>query len=380
MTKKFVVLGWITTIIFLFLYSFTQIDLGLTLTRVSWWQVIQKNFQYIGYFQRPLSTALYLGILFLLFFFYWLLLRLIRNNKVSLIDFKFLVIITVGILLLAYPAFSYDIFNYIFDAKTIIVYHKNPYQFKPLDFPGDPMLGFMHWTHRPSIFPPLWIGLTLPFYILGFGQLILQIISFKIISAFFYLATLYLIYKISRLLKIKNFLFSLAFYAFNPLVLIESLVSGHNDGVMVFFSLLTFYFLLKKKYLKSFFSWFLSIALKYSSAILLPLFIFHRREKYLLKMAIALISLAILIVTHFYLGFQPWYFLWVFPFAALLPPNSAWLTLLGCLSLGALLRYSPFLYLGNWNPPVPVINFWLVIVFLVLGLVIAGLAERYFKE
>ena len=67
---KLITFGWLLTIIFLFLYSFTQIDLGLTLTRASFWQPIQRTFQQIGYFQRPLSTIFYLLILAALFGFY----------------------------------------------------------------------------------------------------------------------------------------------------------------------------------------------------------------------------------------------------------------------------------------------------------------------
>jgi hypothetical protein len=45
----------------LFLYSYTQVDLNLTLSRVSLWQTIQRAFQYVGYFQRPVSTVWYLS-------------------------------------------------------------------------------------------------------------------------------------------------------------------------------------------------------------------------------------------------------------------------------------------------------------------------------
>ena len=78
---KLISFGWIVSILLLFLYSFTQIDLGLTLTRLSWWQTIQRNFQLIGYFNRPLSTGFYLGILLLLFVFYVLLLWLAKKDK-----------------------------------------------------------------------------------------------------------------------------------------------------------------------------------------------------------------------------------------------------------------------------------------------------------
>src|SRR5689334_11792179 len=68
-TKVFI--GFYLLVIFgLFLYSFTQIDLGLTMTRASLFTEIQKSFQHVGYFDRPLSTSLVIVLYILLFAFY----------------------------------------------------------------------------------------------------------------------------------------------------------------------------------------------------------------------------------------------------------------------------------------------------------------------
>ena len=372
--------GWIVSILLLFLYSFTQIDLGLTLTRVSWWQGIQKNFQLIGYFNRPLSTGFYLGILLLLFVFYVLLLWLAKKDRLLPKNLWWLIGLTALVLLFSYPAFSHDIFNYIFDAKTVVVYHKSPYEVKPLDFPGDPMLGFMHWTHRPSIFPPFWIGLSIFPFVLGFGKFILQLFWFKAMMTVFYLGTIWLIDKILRVLNVKNPIFHLAFYALNPLILVESLVSGHYDGVMIFFALLAFYLLLKKKYCNSFLFWFFSIGLKYVSAVLLPIFLLGLmkkiKERYLIELAIILMFLAIFVVTYWYLGFQPWYLLWVLPFIALREKGQLLVWLMISFSLGSLLRYAPFLYYGYWDSPVPTIKIWLTSASLGLGF-LAYVIKKY---
>ena len=55
--------GYMAAAIALFLYSYTQVDLNLTLSTVNIWQYIQKAFQYIGYYERTFSTLIYLGIL-----------------------------------------------------------------------------------------------------------------------------------------------------------------------------------------------------------------------------------------------------------------------------------------------------------------------------
>ena len=50
--------GYIVVSICLFLYSYTQVDLNLTLSRASTVQTIQKAFQYIGFYNRPVSTGM----------------------------------------------------------------------------------------------------------------------------------------------------------------------------------------------------------------------------------------------------------------------------------------------------------------------------------
>jgi hypothetical protein len=112
--------GWLLAVLSLFFYSFTQIDLGLTLTRISFWQILQKNFQLIGYFHRPLSACLYCLILILLFSFYLLILKGVQKKWLSEKQVWGLIIFTVVLLWLSYNAFSYDLFNYIFDAKTLV--------------------------------------------------------------------------------------------------------------------------------------------------------------------------------------------------------------------------------------------------------------------
>ena len=90
------------------------------------------------------------------------------------------------VLVLSYPAFSYDIFNYMFTAKTVLLYHKNPYEVIPMQFISiDPWVNVMRWIHLPSAYTPIWILLSLPAYFFGFGTFLLILWNFKIIAAFF---------------------------------------------------------------------------------------------------------------------------------------------------------------------------------------------------
>ena len=125
---------------------------------------MQKFFQQIGYFNRPLSAVLYSVIVISMFTFYILFLKLARVNLINKKQLWILILITTAILTFSYNAFSYDLFNYIFDAKIVTFYQQNPYIHKALDYLGDPMLSFMHWTHRYYPYGPIWLALTIPFH------------------------------------------------------------------------------------------------------------------------------------------------------------------------------------------------------------------------
>lgn len=365
------VLGWLATTFSLFLYSFSQIDLGLTLMQLTFWQSLQTSFQYLGYFQRLLSTQIYLVILIALFTFYLLILRAVHRQQFSARKIWFLILATAGILWLSYNAFSYDLFNYIFDAKIVTFYHQNPYLHKALDFPTDPMLGFMHWTHRLYPYGPLWLAISVPLSFLGFQKFLLTAILFKGLAVGGYLAAAWFIFRILQKTAPKLALVGLAMFAFNPLVVIESLVSAHNDIVMMALVLGALWLLLEKKYLAGWLGLLASIGIKFATGILLPLFLV---KKFWPRAALFLMMMALVAVTK-RTSFQPWYFLYILPFVALLPDKKWLFWLTTSLSAGFLLHYAPFLYLGNWNPPVPEIKIKLNLIFLILGLFLAWLTR-----
>src|SRR6185369_13728901 len=146
----------------------------------------------------------------------------IYKKKMKSKNILFLILITAGILIFSYNAFSYDLFNYIFYAKIITHYHQNPYLHKALDFPGDPMLAFMQWTHRTYPYGPLWLGLTIPISFAGLNFFPLTFFLFKSLAAVYYLGSSFLIWKISKKILPEYQYFNLVLFALNPLVIIES--------------------------------------------------------------------------------------------------------------------------------------------------------------
>ncbi len=384
---KIISIFYIFTILSLFLYSFTQVDLGLTLTKLSIWQVLQRFFQNIGYFQRPLSAVLYLAIIIALFIFYLIFLKMAHKNGLTRKNIWFLILVTGVVLLFSYNAFSYDLFNYIFDAKIVTNYGQNPYEHKALDYPFDPMLSFMHWTHRTLPYGQVWLFLTVSLSFLGMQIFLPTYFLFKALMAASYLFSAFLIGRILRKISPKDELFGVVFFAFNPLVLIEGLVSAHNDIVMISLSLLAFYFIINTNYIRSLIMFAASIGIKFATAALTPLFFYaylrKKQGKELDWQRISLFSVLLMIIpvilASFRTNFQPWYLLSILPFASFISKRYYILIPTLIVSFFSLLQYIPFLYTGNWDSPIPVILFWLVFSSITISFVITGLSFLRFK-
>lgn len=324
---KLLVLLYLSTIVALFIYSFTQVDLSLTLSKVSIYQFTEKYLQHIGFFQRPLSTLIFIAIASVLFIVYCSFLYLAKIGRLNLKQITILTILTAVVLAFSYNAFSYDLFNYIFDAKIVSHYHLLPYFYRAMDFPNDPMLSFMRWTHRFYPYGPSWLILTVPLSFVGANYFLPTFFLFKLLAALSFLGSCYLIYKISDKIFPENKVFNLIFFAFNPLVLIESLVSAHNDIPMIFFFFLSIYLFLQKKKVLSWVSNLFSIGIKFSTGALLPLFIvlefFDRTgrkvnwEKFFITSVI--LSLATVLFASVRTTFQPWYLVLPLSLAAFVP-------------------------------------------------------------
>jgi len=287
----------------------------------------------------------------------------------------------------------------MFDAKTIVFYHSNPWLYKPLYFAGDPWLHFMHWTHRPSIYPPVWIGLSLPFYFLGFNFFLPILINFKILMVLGFLGSIFVLEKLLKQEKEPNTILPLVFYAFSPLMLIENLVSGHNDIVMMFFGLVAIYFLLNNKKIWPWLFLIVSVLIKYVTIVLIPAFLYFvilgseatpesvRRRfwtsqndgnkinsviVYRLSLILVFAGFCFLVAR---IDIQPWYLVWLMPFVVLSRWKILWPVAIG-LMFGLLLRYAPFLFLGNWDKPVPTYEFWLTLIPLLAGLLLTPILIR----
>jgi len=178
------------------LYSYSQVDLNLTLSQNRFVIMFVERMQNLGYFNRPASTLTYLFLLTIAFTIFGINLWLAYRGKVSLRYLKLTMVGTTFALVFAYPFLSSDLFNYIFYSKIILNYHASPYTHRALDFPGDDWLRFMRWVHGYAPYGPLWLAGALIPAILGFGKFILNLLMFKIFIGIFHIINSHIILKI----------------------------------------------------------------------------------------------------------------------------------------------------------------------------------------
>src|SRR3989344_5618188 len=161
----------------------------------------------------------------------------------------------------------------------------------------------------------------------------------------------------------KN-IFSLYLFSLNPLVIIETLVGSHNDIVMMFFLIFSFYLLMRNKIKFAILFFLLSIFVKYITILLLPIFlflIFVKIKRTSINWEKVFYYSAWVMVFGFLVSpireeIYPWYALWFLPFSFLVPNRKFLLAISLAFSFGLLFRYVPFMFLGTHAGLTPIIK------------------------
>ncbi|OGH43942.1 MAG: hypothetical protein A3J14_01990 [Candidatus Levybacteria bacterium RIFCSPLOWO2_02_FULL_37_18] len=296
---------------------------------------------------RLIVSILFIIVISIFFLFYLFLISKIKEKSITIFDVWKIIFLTCIFLLFSYPAMlSYDIFNYIVTAKVIYLYQENPYIIMPIEFIREPLLEFMHAANKISLYGPSWIFLSFIPHFTGFQNFTFTLLTFKIFNLLFYLGTTVLIWKLTK--KIV----SVALFSLNPLVIIETLISSHNDIVMIFFMLCSFFYIQQNKKILALLFLFVSILVKYATIFLAPIFIYLLWKKNqdinwqkIYKYSLILMSLPFFL-SPFREEIYPWYAIWFLVFTSLV--NKKIINQLTTVfSFSLLLRYIPFIYWGT---------------------------------
>lgn len=142
----------------------------------------------------------------------------------------------------SYPILSTDIFSYMLSERVATVHNENIWKVIPANFPDDPYFPLADWKETTSVYGGVhYLAYYLPAKIAG-DNLWLSIFLYKLIPTIFSLATVYVLY---LLLKLKHSHFvekGMRLVLWNPLYVLEIVGAGHNESLMIFFTLLSLFF------------------------------------------------------------------------------------------------------------------------------------------
>ncbi len=139
-----------------------------------------------------------------------------------------------GFTLLFQPAlFSDNVFTYIFSGRILTIYHADPLNTAPIQFPSDP---YLHWIgsgrYTPNIYGPLWLFIASLLVSIGKGP-VATLLLFKGVTLFSHLINCILVWAILGKIAPGRRLLGTLLYAWNPLSVIELAGSGHNEGILL---------------------------------------------------------------------------------------------------------------------------------------------------
>ena len=131
--------------------------------------------------------------------------------------------------------FSDDVFTYIFSGRIFTIYHANPFNTAPLQFPADPYLRWVVAGHdAPNLYGPLWYYVSSLLVNIGGNNQLGTLLLFKGLAVLSHVINVVLVWSILDHIAPKRRVLGTLLYAWNPLILIELAGSGHSEGVLLF--------------------------------------------------------------------------------------------------------------------------------------------------
>jgi hypothetical protein len=144
-------------------------------------------------------------------------------------------------LIFSYPLTAIDVFIYAIRTRGWALFGYQPLKSAPELLPaGDPWIGLAgEWAGAASPYGPIWEWLSLGLFYLSGGSYLGHLLWLKLAGLVFYLGTAIIVVQILRITSPEWATAGLVAFAWNPLVLFESIQNGHNDIVMAFFFMLS---------------------------------------------------------------------------------------------------------------------------------------------
>jgi hypothetical protein len=126
--------------------------------------------------------------------------------------------------------FSRDVYSYAYYGRIAAVYHANPYVATPADYPQDVLAPFVgpKWVDTPAVYGPLWTHAS-ALVARVVDDVAHFVVVFRVIAIAASLGTIAVVARLVRRERPNREAFAVAILGLNPVVLFQSVASGHND-------------------------------------------------------------------------------------------------------------------------------------------------------
>lgn len=292
------------------------------------------------------------------------------------------------------PALSHDMYNYMFNAKALLLYGQDPHVQSALQIaPQDTWVRFMHNVHTPAPYGYGWTLLSLFPFVLGAGKFITTFLTFKLFMVIGFVLLFLFEKKLLERRKENVTKVDLALFFVNPLVLVETVVNGHNDVWMMVLAFGSFLLLTYTKHvlslptIASVVVLLLSSQIKLATILLVPVWVIlllsqvgaHKQGSLRKPIAsiglywadLSVLFLFIPLLTTRSQQFHPWYLIWSLSFLPFIRSKILRAGLL-VFSVTSMLRYVPFLLAQEYSNQILVhskLITWSAVLFLLLWFV-----------
>lgn len=167
---------------------------------------------------------------------------------------------------------SQDVFSYAMYGRILAHYQASPYGSLPRDFPFDPLYSQLYWKGTASNYGPLWNWVGAGVVGLVGDEVAVLVLAFRQVAMLSSLASAALIWCILGRLEPRHRAVGTLLWAWNPLVVVESATSAHNDALMVLLILAAVYLHLRGRLGLALVALTLSALVKYASGLLIPMY------------------------------------------------------------------------------------------------------------
>jgi SAM-dependent methyltransferase len=195
---------------------------------------------FIDRFNTP-AVIMSFALVWLVFIIQW------ADREISVKRMITLGMVFRGIYLLTFPDLSDDVFRYLWDGmltnQGISPYAIMPSQWADVGL-SESFGQMLHQLNSPeyySVYPPVLQGIFAASVWLGNGEILSSIIALRVFVLLAEFGTMLLIWRLLQAWRLDTR--NLMLYALNPLVIIEFAGSLHGEVFMVFFLLLSLWFL-----------------------------------------------------------------------------------------------------------------------------------------